>query len=64
MFILQESGLLGSGPTGPGSGYSRMARIFGKTAYTCRISLIAGMLACRIQEQPKREEYNGLTEWI
>ena len=32
MFILQGSGLLGSDPTGPGSGYSLMARIFGKTA--------------------------------
>ena len=52
MFILQGSGLLGSDPTGPGSGYSLMARIFGKTAHTCRISLIGGMLAWRIQEQP------------
>ena len=40
MFILQGSGLLGSSPTGPGSGYSLMARIFDKTAHTCRISLI------------------------
>ena len=55
MFILQGSGLLGSDPTGPGSGYSLMARIFWQNS-----SL---MLAWRIQEQPKREEYNGLTEW-
>ena len=40
MFFLQGSGLLGSGPTGPGSGYSVMARIFGTTAHTSRISSI------------------------
>ena len=39
MLILQESGLLGSRPTGPGSGYSLMAHIFGKTAHTCHVSL-------------------------
>ena len=40
MFILKGSGLLGSGANGHWSGYSVMARVFGKTAYTCRISLI------------------------